>query len=107
MSDALHDAIDAEIRSAFEASGHGDAAHAFHRLERAHILSQRVTTRHVQVHWLMLKHGLAARDPREIFGQLVRIMAAAAFSRIWVPAGNTGGTQRRQRQRHALLTHTG
>jgi hypothetical protein len=91
MIDALHDAIDTEVRSAFEASGRDDYAHAFHHLERAHILSQRLTTRHVQVHWLMLKHGIATRNRREVFGQSVRIIAAAFFSRIWVPAGNTGG----------------
>jgi hypothetical protein len=29
-------------------------------------------------------------DWREIRGQLSRIFAAAIFSRIWVPVGNTG-----------------
>jgi hypothetical protein len=91
MGDPLHDAIDAEVRTAFEASGRADYADAFHHLERAHILSQRLTIRHVQVHWLMLKHGVVAGDPREILGQLARITAAALFSRIWVPTGNTGG----------------
>src|SRR5690349_7785481 len=91
MSDALHDAIDAEVLSAPEASRRGAYAHAFHHLERAHILSQRITIRHVQVHWLMLNHGIVARNPREIFGQFARIIAAALFSRIWVPTGNTGG----------------
>jgi hypothetical protein len=91
MGDPLHDAIDAEVRSAFDASGRGDHAHAFHHLERAHILSQRLTIRHVRVHWLMFKHGVVTRDPGEILGQLVRIIAAALFSRIWVPTGNTGG----------------
>jgi len=91
MSDALHDAIDAEVLSASEASWRGAYAHAFHHLERAHILSQRLTIRHVQVHWLMLNHGIVARNPREIFGQFVRIIAAALFSRIWIPTGNTGG----------------
>jgi hypothetical protein len=91
MSDALHDAIDAEILSALGASDGGDYPRAFHHLERAHILSQRLTTRHVQVHWLMLKHGIPTRSPREIFGQSVRIIAAALFSRVWVPPGNTGG----------------
>ena len=91
MIDALHDAIEDEIVNAREASGRGDYAHAFHHLERAHILSQRRTARHVQVHWLMLKHGIVTRSAREIFGQLARIIAAALFSRIWVPPGNTGG----------------
>ena len=91
MRAALHRAIDAEILRAFEDSGRGDYALAFHHLERAHILSQRLTIRHVQVHWLMLRHGIAAGNPREIFGQVVRIAAAALFSRIGVPTGNTGG----------------
>jgi hypothetical protein len=91
MSDALNDAIDTEILRACEASRRGEYADAFHHLERAHILSQRQTIRHVQVHWLMLKHGILTRSPREIFGQAGRVVAAALFSRIWVPPGNTGG----------------
>ena len=91
MSDALHNALHAEILRAREASERGDNPRAFHHLERAHILSQRLTIRHVQVHWLMFKHGIRTRNPREIFGQTVRIVAAALFSRVWVPLGNTGG----------------
>ena len=34
--------------------------------------------------------GAAGRDWREVLGQLSRIIAAAVFSRIWVPLGNTG-----------------
>ena len=39
----------------------------------------------------MLRLGWARRDFREVRGQLPRIVAAALFSRIWVPFGNTGG----------------
>ena len=42
------------------------------------------------MHWLMLKLGVEIGDWREVRGQLSRILAAAIFSRIWVPAGNTG-----------------
>ncbi|HEY2817391.1 MAG TPA: DUF3703 domain-containing protein [Casimicrobiaceae bacterium] len=91
MNEALHDAIDAEVLRALEAYRHTDYDDAFHHLERAHILCQRFTIRHVQVHCLMLKHGIVARNRREVLGQLVRIIAAALFSRIWVPTGNTGG----------------
>jgi hypothetical protein len=91
LSPTLQHAIEAEIANAAQASDRGESAIAFHHLERAHILSQRFTVRHVQVHWLMLRHGIASRRPREVVGQLVRIVAAAAFSRIWVPTGNTGG----------------
>jgi hypothetical protein len=33
---------------------------------------------------------MGAGDFRESIGQLSRMVAAAIFSRIWVPAGNTG-----------------
>jgi hypothetical protein len=39
----------------------------------------------------MLAVGWQRRDGREVFGQLTRIVAAALFSRLWVPVGNTGG----------------
>ena len=57
---------------------------------RAHILSQRFTARHVYVHWRMLRLGASAGVWREVLGQATRILAAAIFSRIWVPLGNTG-----------------
>lgn len=64
---------------------------AFRHLERAHILGQRRTWLHVKSHLGMLRLGWQRRDLRELLGQPARIVAAAVFSRIWVPAGNTGG----------------
>jgi len=87
MTRLLAAAYEAELRFASEARGHEGA---FHHLTRAHILSQRYTSRHVRVHWQMLKLGVAMRDPREVLGQVTRIVAAAIFSRIWIPKGNTG-----------------
>jgi len=69
----------------------GDLDLAFHHLERAHILGQRRPWLHVKSHLGMLCVGWQRRDAREIVGQLTRIVAAALFSRIWVPIGNTGG----------------
>lgn len=63
---------------------------SFSCLERAHILAQRSTVRHCCVHWLMLVAGWRRKDHREVVGQLPRILAAAIFSRLWVPLGNTG-----------------
>jgi hypothetical protein len=40
----------------------------------------------------MLTIGMQRRSASEVFGQLVRIVASLIFSRIWVPIGNTGGT---------------
>lgn len=78
------------MNAASAATARGDAGAAFHHLERAHILSQRHTGQHVRVHWLMLRLGASERDWREVLGQSSRIVAAAVFSRIWVPIGNTG-----------------
>jgi len=90
MNGALRAACDSELNAASAATARGDAGAAFRHLERAHILSQRHTGQHVRVHWLMLKLGASGRDWREVLGQLSRIVAAAVFSRIWVPVGNTG-----------------
>lgn len=66
---------------------------AFALLEEAHVLSQRLTLWHCRVHWRMLYNGWARRDWREVFGQTARLPAAMAFSKIWVPLGNTGGAR--------------
>ena len=71
----------------------GDLDLAFRHLERAHILGQRRTWLHVKSHVGMLRVGWQRADHREIAGQAVRIVAAALFSRIWVPEGNTGGAR--------------
>jgi hypothetical protein len=84
---ALRAAYEAELAAADSA---GDAESAFHHLARAHILSQRHTLKHMYVHWRMLRLGASIRDSREVAGQITRILAAAVFSRIWVPPGNTG-----------------
>lgn len=63
---------------------------AFHHLERAHILGQQHTWLHVKSHLGMLRVGWQRHDAREITGQLTRVVAAALFSRLWVPLGNTG-----------------
>jgi len=87
----LKQSFELEMRIALEAFATGDLDSAFRRLERAHILGQRHTWPHIRSHLWMLRVGFARRDPREMLGQAVRIAAAAVFSRIWVPVGNTGG----------------
>ena len=90
MNLQLRNAYEAELRAANAATVGGKVEVAFHHLERAHILSQRYTSEHVHVHWLMLRLGASVRAWREVMGQSTRIVAAAVFSRIWVPIGNTG-----------------
>lgn len=86
----LH-AYEVEWSAAQAAKARGDLTCAFAHLERAHILGQRSTRLHVRSHIGMLRIGWLRRDAREVLGQLIRIAAAAVFSRIWVPDGNTGG----------------
>ncbi|MEQ8483129.1 MAG: DUF3703 domain-containing protein [Pseudomonadales bacterium] len=90
MNPALRRAYQAELTAAGAATVDGNVEVAFHHLERAHILAQRLTSRHVYVHWRMLRLGASTRAWREVAGQSVRIVAAALFSRVWVPIGNTG-----------------
>src|SRR4249920_658256 len=87
MRDRLRMAFDAELAAAALATEHRVRVH---HLSRAHILSQRHTWPHIRVHLLILRAGVEARDAREVLGQLTRVVAAALFSRIWVPIGNTG-----------------
>ncbi|MCF2856947.1 DUF3703 domain-containing protein [Pseudoalteromonas sp. SMS1] len=64
----------------------------FKHLERAHILAQKYVIPHTLSHWWMLKVGLTTADKKEIAGQCTRIVASILFSRLWVPVGNTGGS---------------
>ena len=91
MSPALRAAFADELQLAAIALNAGDHATAFRHFERAHILGQRDTWMHLRSHVGMLRVGWQRRDIRELFGQLTRLLAAALFSRIWVPVGNTGG----------------
>lgn len=91
MTKPIRTAFAQEWTSAQRARRAGDLSLAFQHLERAHILSQRLTLLHVKSHFGMWHIGWLRRDLRELFGQSTRIVAAALFSRIWVPIGNTGG----------------
>ena len=90
MNPAMRQAYDMELDAARAATTAGRVDVAFHHLERAHVLAQRWTFEHVETHWLMLRLGAATGAWHEVIGQVKRILAAAVFSRIWVPIGNTG-----------------
>jgi hypothetical protein len=79
-----------ELTLATQREQGGDFQAALSHLERAHILGQRSTVAHVRTHWRMLRVGARLGDRREVRGQVVRIVAALLFSRIWVPIGNSG-----------------
>ena len=91
MSLGLAEAFAHEIQVGSAALTAGDLDRAYAHFERAHILGQRRTAWNVRSHLGFLRVGWRRRDLREIVGQLSRIVAAALFSRLWVPIGNTGG----------------
>jgi hypothetical protein len=83
-----------ERAAALAARERGDAADEWAHLERAHILSQPLAAPHVRTHVAMLRYGLRRRDPREVLGQLMRLVVAGPGS--WsgrYPVGNTGGAR--------------
>ena len=69
-----------------------EITNSFSHFERAHILGQSYIIPHTSSHWWMFKIGLRKKDIRAIIGQLFRMIASIVMSRLWVPAGNTGGT---------------
>jgi hypothetical protein len=91
MHAELRQAYDREMQAAIESYEGGNLEKAFFHLERVHILGQSFTFPHARAHWWMLKVGWVRQDLTEITGQVLRILGALTFSRIWVPGGNTGG----------------
>jgi hypothetical protein len=91
MRQKLKNAYCLEMDDAIRFYELNELASAFHHLERAHILGQSYIIPHTKSHWWMLKVGFKKHNIREIFGQITRIIASVLFSKIWVPAGNTGG----------------
>ncbi|MBL4568644.1 MAG: DUF3703 domain-containing protein [Flavobacteriaceae bacterium] len=65
---------------------------AFYYFENAHILGQKHLYRHTLSHYWMLVFGIQTKDSKEIIGQFFRIIASILFTFIWVPLGNTGGS---------------
>ncbi len=85
--------INEEISMADERSAVGDLTASFSHLERAHVLGQASTYDHLRVHWRMFKLAFRMHSPREIWGQLVRIIGAATKTPFGIyPRGNTGGS---------------
>ncbi|KZN67437.1 DUF3703 domain-containing protein [Pseudoalteromonas luteoviolacea] len=92
MRKKLKAAYKREMANAKVLYKHRQFKDCFYHLERAHILGQKFTLAHIISHWWMLKVGVKTKSIGEVMGQSTRIVAALIFSRIWVPYGNTGGT---------------
>jgi hypothetical protein len=85
-------AWETERQSARAAKSRGDSAGEWRHLERAHILSQPMAWPHLVTHAGMLGAAWRRHDPREVAGQLLRLLLAAPGSVTGrYPVGNTGG----------------
>ncbi len=70
----------------------GNLQRAWRHLERAHILGQPWAVEHSEVHWIMLKFGIAIKSWKEIRGQILRLVFGGVKSFVGkIPTGNTGG----------------
>ncbi|MEC4725006.1 DUF3703 domain-containing protein [Shewanella sp. D64] len=92
MQQKLRQAFGSEMDQAIHLYANDELDSAFYHLERAHILGQSYIFPHTRSHWWMLKVGFKRGHFREVFGQMSRIIASILFSKIWVPLGNTGGS---------------
>jgi len=92
MRNKLKEAYNLELSEAIRLYKLNELTASFYHLERAHILGQSYIIPHTKSHWWMLKIGIKKRHIKDVFGQVTRMIASVLFSRIWVPLGNTGGT---------------
>ena len=92
MSNLLRTQFYKELKSGKKALNIKQYNLAFYHFENAHILGQKHIYRHTVSHYYMLIHGIKTKDLKEILGQILRIIASVLFTLIWVPKGNTGGS---------------
>jgi len=84
-------AWDAAMTSARDLLLVDDTMGAFRMLERAHILGQPEIASHLTTHIWMLRAAWVAKDIREIFGQVFRLLLTPIGHLTGrIPAGNTG-----------------
>ena len=92
MTKALHPHYKDELEKATAFLSKGYLQQCWYHYERAHILGQRWPLQHSYVHWQMLKFGLRIKSPKEVFGQITRLVFGGVKSFVGtVPIGNTGG----------------
>jgi len=81
-----------ELQNYNDALAAKDLLTAWKHLERAHILGQRYPFSHHLVHWKMLQFGIAIKSPKEVLGQIPRLLVGGIKSFVGkVPTGNPGG----------------
>lgn len=93
FSDSIRPYIQQEVERSRQYRAVGDINKEFEYLENAHVIGQESTYYHVYAHWKMLQWGIRNQNIKEVLGQLLRIVGAAATTAIGlVPHGNTGGS---------------
>lgn len=81
-----------ELREAKRHFEQGAFPECWRHYERAHIIGQPYPWQHSLVHWKMLGFGFAVKSPKEIAGQLPRLLLGGVKSFVGhIPVGNTGG----------------
>ena len=80
---ALNLAYAAEVVAYRRARANHDQYSAWQHLQRAHIVGQLKLGLHLRSHWTMLGYALHLRQPREVIGQVARLILA--------PIGNVTG----------------
>ncbi|PHR71646.1 MAG: hypothetical protein COA67_06425 [Lutibacter sp.] len=81
-----------QLRKGKKALKNKEVQTSFYHFENAHVLGQSHLFRHTLSHSWMFVWGIKTKSIREIIGQTIRIIASLLFTLIWVPKGNTGGT---------------
>jgi hypothetical protein len=91
MTTQLKTAYAHELASYRQARATGDRTRAWHHLERAHILGQLRIGLHMDSHLRMLGYAVHLRQPREVLGQVFRLVLAPIGNLTGrLPIGNTG-----------------
>lgn len=92
MPESLRPYFAEEIHQYREKLDAGQLQLAWHHLERAHIIGQQYPIAHSYAHWKMLKFGFKIKSPKEIAGQIPRLLVGGVKSFVGtVPVGNPGG----------------
>ena len=92
MPDGLRPFYRQELNAYRKATQQGDFSLAWVHLERAHIIGQAYPWEHSYVHWLMLRFGIKIKSPKEVLGQIPRLLVGGVKSFVGkIPVGNTGG----------------
>lgn len=93
MPESLKPFFQSELDAYLKAYLNNDLQTAWKHLERAHIIGQRYPFAHNYVHWKMLQFGFRIKSPKEVFGQIPRLLVGGVKSFVGkVPVGNPGGS---------------